>query len=125
LWESSSPDGFLAWLLDAYEADVLFVTHTGIAWSRELPDGRLVVNVGAIGRPPNDGQTSVEYAWVECSLERGVEVSIERLSYDHVSLAEEMRACALPEEFVETVLTGWWTTCLEILPSKERARGPY
>jgi hypothetical protein len=26
-------------------------------------------------------------------------------------------------EFVQTVLTGYWTTCLEILPSKERSRG--
>ena len=25
------------------------------------------------------------------------------------------------EEFVETILTGWWTTCLEILPARERA----
>ena len=34
-----------------------------------------------------------------------------------------MRAESLPEEFVETILTGWWTTCLEVLPAKERARG--
>jgi hypothetical protein len=27
----------------------------------------------------------------------------------------------LPDEFVETTLTGWWTTCLEILPARERA----
>jgi hypothetical protein len=24
---------------------------------------------------------------------------------------------------VETILTGWWTTCLEILPAKERSLG--
>ena len=29
------------------------------------------------------------------------------------------------EEFVETILTGWWTTCLEILPARERARGRF
>ena len=28
-------------------------------------------------------------------------------------------------EFVETIETGWWTTCLEILPAHERARGKY
>jgi hypothetical protein len=43
------------------------------------------------------------------------------LVYDHKSLAVEMRRERLPEEFVETVLTGWWTTCLEILPARERA----
>jgi hypothetical protein len=31
----------------------------------------------------------------------------------------------LPREFIETVLTGWWTTCLEILPGKERVRGKF
>ena len=28
----------------------------------------------------------------------------------------------LPPEFIETVRTGWWTTCMEILPAKERSR---
>jgi hypothetical protein len=40
-------------------------------------------------------------------------------------LAADMRQEHLPEEFVETILTGWWTTCLEILPHKERARGRF
>jgi len=34
-------------------------------------------------------------------------------------------AAGLPEPFVETVETGWWTTCLEIVPPPERARGRY
>jgi hypothetical protein len=45
--------------------------------------------------------------------------------YDHERLAFEMRSEHLPEEFVTTVLTGWWTTCLEILPVKERRRGQF
>jgi hypothetical protein len=32
-----------------------------------------------------------------------------------------MRRERLPEEFVATILSGWWTTCLEILPARERA----
>jgi hypothetical protein len=43
--------------------------------------------------------------------------------YDHESLACEMKREGLPCEFIETIRTGWWTTCLEILPAKERARG--
>ena len=31
----------------------------------------------------------------------------------------------LPAEFIETILTGWWTTCLEVLPAKERRRGKF
>jgi hypothetical protein len=47
------------------------------------------------------------------------------VQYDHGRLAAEMRAEGLPDEFVQTVLTGWWTTCLEILPAKERRRGKF
>jgi hypothetical protein len=51
----------------------------------------------------------------------GLQVEHVPLVYDHPGLASEMRRESLPEEFVETVLTGWWTTCLEILPARERA----
>ena len=43
--------------------------------------------------------------------------------YDYSALGHKMQCAGLPEEFVETIRTGWWTTCLEILPGKERARG--
>ncbi|HUS66786.1 MAG TPA: metallophosphoesterase family protein [Kofleriaceae bacterium] len=123
LWESTSPDAFLARLCDAHQADVLLVTHTGIPWQRRLADGRLVVNVGAIGRPANDGRREVWYA----VLTAGADVTAELVpvAYDWQQLAREMRAEGICDEFVETVETGWWTTCLEILPPKERARGRY
>lgn len=47
------------------------------------------------------------------------------LEYDHRALAEEMKKERLPREFIETILTGWWTTCVEILPAKERKRGKF
>jgi len=40
-------------------------------------------------------------------------------------LADEMRDECLPDEFIETIRSGWWTTCLEVLPAKERARGRF
>ncbi len=121
MWESTSPDPFLDHQLRTHDAEVLFVTHTGLHWTRELDERRVVVNVGAIGRPANDGSTNVWYVLVEIGDEqqtlRTEHVSV---AYDHHQLAKEMRQEQLPEEFVETVLTGWWTTCLEILPAKER-----
>ncbi len=124
LWESTSPDAFLARLLDEEHADVLLVTHTGIPWRRALPDGRLVVNVGAVGRPANDGSRDVWYALV--TVEDGaVSAELCTVAYDWERLAAEMRAERLPEEFVATIETGWWTTCLEILPPKERMRGRF
>ena len=124
LWESTSPDPFLRWLLDEHQADALFVTHTGIPWQRRLPDGRLVVNVGAIGRPANRPTTAVDYVMVHLEEDR-LRVEPRQVTYDHEALAAQMRQEGLPEEFVETILTGYWTTCLEILPARERGRGIY
>lgn len=126
LWESTTPDAFLAKLFRDYEADIILCTHTGIQWQRQLPDGRRLINVGAIGRPPNDGQITVWYALLTIHAEHSqVESELLPVAYDHERLAHEMRQEQLPEEFVETILTGWWTTCLEILPARERARGRF
>lgn len=124
LWRSTSPEPFLEKLGRDHDADVIVCTHTGLQWHRALEGNRHVINAGVIGRPANDGKTNVWYALVEV---QGSEVSVEfvPVHYDHVRLAEEMRAERLPEEFVETILTGWWTTCLEVLPPKERAAGRY
>lgn len=123
LWESTSPAAFLEKLLDDHDADVLVCTHTGLHWSRRLPSGRLVVNCGALGRPANDGRTNVWYALL--TFGAGVEVVFAPVAYDFEAMAREMEEEGLPAEFVETVRTGWWTTCLEILPAKERARGRF
>jgi diadenosine tetraphosphatase ApaH/serine/threonine PP2A family protein phosphatase len=123
LWESTSPVAFLEKLLADHAADVLVCTHTGLHWKRRLPSGRLVVNCGALGRPANDGRRNVWYA--RLSFGRDVEVEFAPVDYDHEAMAREMKEEGLPEEFIETIQTGWWTTCLEILPAKERDRGRY
>jgi diadenosine tetraphosphatase ApaH/serine/threonine PP2A family protein phosphatase len=123
LWETTTSSAFLERLLQESSADVILCTHTGLPWHRRLPGDRHLVNVGAIGRPPNDGRPEVVYALLETGA--GLNVEFVRVAYDHHRLAGEMREERLPEEFVETIETGWWTTCLEILPAKERARGLY
>src|SRR5919198_2090775 len=124
LWESTTPDHLLERMLDAEQVDVLLCTHTGLPWQRRLPSGRRIVNVGAIGRPANDGATHVWYTLFDSDRD-GKPFELLPLAYDHERLAAEMRAESLPEEFVETILTGWWTTCLEVLPAKERRRGRF
>lgn len=139
LWESTSSDAFLRRLLRAHDADVLLVTHTGIPWVRRLPaefGGGLVVNVGAIGRPANDGRTGVWYALLDFPVDaapapwtapagQAVGVTLRCVDYDVERLCADMRAESLPDEFIETIATGYWTTCLEILPAKERSTGRY
>lgn len=125
LWETTTSAAFLEHLCDAHDADLIIGTHTGLHWHRQLASGRHFVNCGAIGRPANDGRTNVWYALLRVGDDQGVGVDFIPLDYEHGRLAAEMRAEGLPNEFIETIETGWWTTCLEILPMKERARGVY
>jgi diadenosine tetraphosphatase ApaH/serine/threonine PP2A family protein phosphatase len=123
LWESTTPTHFLEKLADTCEADVILATHTGVKWQRRLSGDRHFVNVGVLGRPENDGRTNVWYTILSAAPE--LHVDFVPVDYDHERLAAEMRAERLPEEFIETIRTGWWTTCLEVLPAKERRRGRF
>src|SRR6185369_310365 len=112
LWESTTPTHLLEKFCDDFNADIIVATHTGLPWTRKLSRGRAFINCGALGRPPNDGTPRVGYAILDAAGSTYVP-----LDYDHDSLAAEMRDEKLPEPFIETILTGWWTTCLEILPA--------
>ncbi len=84
-----------------------------------------------LGRPENDGTTNVWYTLLTLSLEQSdqekdsVTVEFIPVEYDYEQLAREMELENIPEEFIETIRTGWWTTCLEVLPTKERRAGKY
>jgi pyruvate-formate lyase-activating enzyme/diadenosine tetraphosphatase ApaH/serine/threonine PP2A family protein phosphatase len=120
MWESLSDDELRERLTGS---DVLLCTHTGIPWQR-LVDGTLVVNVGAVGRPANNGGRETWYAVLD--LEEGkARAELVPVAYDWRAQAESMRAGGLPEPFAETIESGWWTTCLEVVPPRERARGRY
>lgn len=122
LWESLDDDE-LRLRTELSGADVLLCTHTGIPWQRRV-DGTLVVNVGVVGRPANDGRRETWYAVIDLD---GVEARAELVpvAYDWRAQAVSMRAAGLPDAFVETIETGWWTTCLEVVPPRERSRGRF
>lgn len=122
LWDSATSDAFLEWLCERHDADVILCAHTGLHWHRRLPSGRHVINAGAIGRPAHDGFPRVWYARITLNP-HDLDVSFRAVHYDHAALALEMEAERLPQEFIETIRTGWWTTCLENMPARERARG--
>lgn len=123
LWESLPDDELRIRIAAAGHPDVLLCTHTGIPWRRRI-DATLIVNVGSVGRPANDGRRETWYAVVDLD---GAQARAELVpvAYPWRAQAASMRAAALPEPFVETVETGWWTTCLEIVPPTERARGRF
>jgi hypothetical protein len=121
LWESTTPDCLLEKFCQQYQADVILCTHTGIKWHRTLSADRHAINVGVIGRPENTGETHVWYTLL--TAHPTLQVEFVPIHYDYHTLIQEMRQEGLPEAFIETILTGWWTTCLEVLPAKERIRG--
>ncbi len=109
---------------DEFHADVICGTHTGLHWERRFESGRRMIKIGVLGRPENDGTPRVWYTLLSTNdSESGIDVEFVPVEYDHERLTHEMWAEKLTEEFVQTILTGRWTTCLEILPSKERRRG--
>jgi len=132
LWESATSTQFLNRMSREYEADLILGTHTGLHWKRSLEPNGWFVNVGVLGRPENDGTTNVWYTMITVGDGAGggsggseIEIEFVPLSYDYERLAAEMRLERLPEEFIETTMTGWWTTCLEVLPGRERGRGKF
>jgi diadenosine tetraphosphatase ApaH/serine/threonine PP2A family protein phosphatase len=120
LWESACSDAFLERVAAESGADQVLCSHTGLHWQRELPSGARVLNAGAAGRPENDGRPEARYAWLPAGSR---EAEFLAVPYDHETVAREIEREGLPQEFAETIRSGWWTTCLEILPAKERARG--
>lgn len=121
-WESLSADAHSLRASNS-GADIVFATHSGLPWIHRVDD-TLVVNVGVIGRPANDGTTEVCYALVDLD-DGSADARILALRYDWRAQANSMRRAGLPEAFVQTNETGWWTTCLEILPIAERSHGRY
>ncbi len=104
-------------------ADVVLCTHSGLPWQRQVGDA-LVVNVGVLGKPANDGTRNVWYAVLDIQ-DGAASVELVALDYDWQAQAASMTAAGLPRPFVETIETGWWTTCLEVLPPRERSTGRY
>jgi diadenosine tetraphosphatase ApaH/serine/threonine PP2A family protein phosphatase len=126
-WWESLPEQPHQLRIDASGADVICCTHTGLPWIRRFTGaGRdtLVVNVGVLGRPANDGGQHVWYALVDI-VDGHATAELVALAYDWQAHAASMRDAGLPEAFSQTVETGWWTTCLEIVPPVERSRGRF
>ncbi len=126
-WESLDEDAHRM-RVDTSGADVVCATHSGLPWTRRIArsDGgeTLVVNVGVLGRPANDGGTHVWYALLDVA-DSTASAELVALDYDWRAQAASIRAAGLPEAFAATVETGWWETCLEIVPPVERSRGRF
>jgi putative phosphoesterase len=77
------------------DCDVLVFGHTHKPWVHEY-GGVLFVNCGAVGKP-KDGDPRAAFAVLR-EVDGGLDVTIERVAYDALSVAREMREVGLPDE---------------------------
>jgi predicted phosphodiesterase len=87
-------------LAAAEEADTLVFGHTHIQWVREQ-GGVLFVNCGSVGKP-KDGDPRAAFAILRPG--DSPDVTIERVPYDADSVAREVAAAGLPEEYAEKLV---------------------
>jgi putative phosphoesterase len=88
--------------LAAAESDpVLVFGHTHRPWVHEY-GGVLFVNCGSVGKP-KDGDPRAAFAVLRAAGE-GVQVTIERVTYDAAAVAAEVRASGLPGEYADKLL---------------------
>ncbi|HEX6583699.1 MAG TPA: metallophosphoesterase family protein [Thermoleophilaceae bacterium] len=83
------------------DADMLVFGHTHKPWVREY-GGVLFVNCGSVGKP-KDGDARAAFAVLRPAA-RHPEVTIERVPYDADSVAREVAAAGLPEEYAEKLV---------------------
>ena len=83
------------------DCDVLVFGHTHKPWVQEY-GGVLFVNCGSVGKP-KDGDPRASFA-VLSESDAGVAASIDRVAYDALAVAREMRAVGLPEELADKLV---------------------
>jgi putative phosphoesterase len=88
-------------LASAESGPALVFGHTHKPWVREY-GGVLFANCGSVGKP-KDGDPRVAFAVLRATGE-SVSVSIERVAYDAVAVAAEVREAGLPGEFADKLL---------------------
>jgi predicted phosphodiesterase len=118
VWQSETDDARIAEWLEQYQVDGICATHSGIPWLRKIGKG-FWLNVGVIGRPAHEGLPRVWYAAIDL-VGDALEPTLIPMDYDSSPVVEAMRAEKLPEEFCQSLLSGTWTTCYNILPPSEQ-----
>jgi putative phosphoesterase len=83
------------------DCDILLFGHTHKPWTHEC-GGVLFVNCGSVGKP-KDGDPRASYAVLDAT-DKGITVSIERVSYDALAVAREMRKVGLPDELADKLV---------------------
>jgi putative phosphoesterase len=88
-------------LATAEEADVLVFGHTHKPWVHDYGGVRFV-NCGSVGKP-KDGDPRGAFA-ILAAASGGLDVTIERVPYDALAVAAEVRKAGLPDELADKLV---------------------
>lgn len=103
--------------LHLLQADNMIAGHCGVPF---LDDNgsKGWINSGALGMPANDGTSRVWFVTIE-KKEEGFGVTFHALEYAFERTQESMKNARLPEQYIETLVTGFWDST-DILRPEER-----
>ena len=121
LYESELDSKPLAAWLDLAAAQAFVCTHSGLPWVHSLPDGRLAINAGVVGKPDHDGDPAVHYLLLDVGSGE-LRTEIRRVEYDYESWVRQIAAEGVEPVFYEPLQTGVWTVGLASLPEDLRRR---
>ncbi|MGD1952396.1 MAG: metallophosphoesterase family protein [Leptolyngbyaceae cyanobacterium] len=126
VWETETKNAQIQDFLTRYQVDGICATHTGLPWARTVnQDGNqngFWFNVGVLGRPAHEGQPHVYYGCLHFSKTDAAPIpKLVPLTYDVAAVTAAMRLEGLPQEFINSLEQGVWTTCAEILPMAEKS----
>ncbi|MEM1253297.1 MAG: metallophosphoesterase [Cyanobacteria bacterium P01_H01_bin.21] len=121
VWETETKDAQIQNFLTRHQVDGICATHTGLPWVRTVNQDGFWFNVGVLGRPAHEGQPHVYYGCLHFAKTDTVPVpKLVPLVYDVGAVTTAMRSEGLPQEFIDSLEQGVWTTCAEILPVAEK-----
>ena len=121
VWETETKNTQIQDFLTRYQVDGICATHTGLPWMRTVNHDGFWFNVGVLGRPAHEGQPHVYYGCLHFSNTDTVPIpKLVPLTYDVGAVTTAMRSEGLPQEFIDSLEQGIWTTCAEILPAAEK-----
>jgi predicted phosphodiesterase len=117
VWESETDEKKLSQWFQKNSVEMILCTHSGIPWIKRTNAGQIWFNVGVLGRPAHEDNTRVFYGLV--SAENNLNAELVAMNYDSTEVIAAMKQEKLPDEFIESLKTGHWTTCSNILPPEE------
>lgn len=99
-------------------ADIIIAGHSGMPFTKQLSNGKVWHNSGALGMPANDGTSRVWFSVCNISNEGEIQFQHHALTYDAEAASRQMQDRGLTQAYDQTLLNGLWPS-MDVLPEEE------